>query len=109
MTTQHRKGSIKAKLDELLPDFPSFDVIAHELLHDGESWSVNDSWHLARGCDREEAITHLANRWEVFKINYAPRAAIKNLTDANYSGSEFPALLEVDCIAFAEVRNGADE
>lgn len=109
MKTQHRKGSIEAKLDELLPDHASFDVIAHSLQHDGHGWSTNDSWHMARGCDREEAISHLASRWEVFKINYAPRAAIKNLTDANYSGSEFPALLEVDCIPFAEVRNGADK
>jgi len=63
----------------------------------------------ARGCDREEAISHLANRWAVFKLNYAPRACIKDLSDANWSGDEFPALLEVDCLAFAEVRNGGEE
>jgi hypothetical protein len=107
---KYRKNSIEAKLDSLLPQFPSFDVIAHELWADGEgSYSVNDSWHLARGCDREEAIGHLANRWQIFKANYAPKARVRDLTDENYSGPEFPALLEVDCIAFAEVRNGADE
>lgn len=102
----YRKNSIEAKLDSLLPVFPSYDVIAHELQHDGESYSTNNSWHLARGCDREEAIGHLINRWHVFKANYAPKARVRDLTDANWSGDEFPALLEVDCIPFAEVRNG---
>lgn len=110
MKTTYRKNSIEAKLDSLLPEYPSFDVIAHELQHDGESYSTNDSWFLARGCDREEAIGHLVNRWHVFKANYAPRARVRDLSDANWSGDEFPSLLEVDCIPFAEVRNGgADE
>ncbi len=102
----YRKNSIEAKLDSLLPEYESFDVIAHELWADGDGgYSGNDSWHLARGCDRAEAIAHLANRWYVFKANYAPRAAIKDLSDANWGGDEFPALLEVNCTAFAEVRN----
>lgn len=107
MKTAYRKNSIEAKLDSLLPQFPSYDVIAHQLTHDGCSWSVNDSWHLARGCDREEAISHLANRWHVFKVNYAPKARVRDLSDANWSGDEFPSLLEVDGIPFAEVRNGS--
>lgn len=101
----YRKNSIEAHLDSLLPDYQAFDVIAHELNHDGEGWSVNDSWHIGRDVDRETAISHLANRWEIFKLNYAPRAAIKNIQDANWSGDEYPSLLEVDCIPFAEVRN----
>lgn len=107
----YRKNSIEAKLDSLLPVFPSYDVIAHELWSDCDeySFSVNDSWHLAKRCDREEAIGHLVNRWHVFKANYAPKARVRDLTDANYSGDEFPALLEVDCIPFAEVRNGGEE
>lgn len=109
MKTAYRKNSIEAKLDSLLPEYPSFDVVAHELLHDGESWSVNDSWRLAYRCDREEAIGHLVNRWHVFKANYAPRARVRDLCDANWSGDEFPALLEVNCLAFAEVRNGGEE
>ena len=103
-TLKFRKGGIGDKLNSLLPDYPSFDVIAHELTNDGEGWSVNDSWHLARGCDREEAITRLSYRWEVFKLNYAKRATVRRLNDSSYD-DESPCYLESDCTPFAEVRN----
>jgi hypothetical protein len=65
--TKYCKGSIEARIDSLLPQFPSFDVIAHELWGDGEGgWSVNDSWHLGRDCDREETISHLGSRRAIF-------------------------------------------
>lgn len=104
---RYRKNSIEAKLDSLLPQFPSYDVIAHELWADGDGWSVNDSWHLARGCDREDAISHLANRWQVFKANYAPKARVRDLIDYSCD-EESGSLLEVDGIPFAEVRNGGE-
>jgi hypothetical protein len=105
--TQYRKGTLEARLDDLLPDWPSFDVIAHELWADGDGgFSVNDSWHLGRDCDREEAITHLRHRWEVWKLNYMPKARVADLTDASCD-SESPSLLEVNCAAFAEVRKGS--
>lgn len=105
LTPKYRKNSIEARIDALLPEFPSFDVIAHELWRDERGWSVNDSWHLARGCDREEAIRHLANRWQVFKANYMPRARVRDLEDISCD-VESGCLLEVNCTAFAEVRNG---
>lgn len=106
-TVQYRKGTLESKLDELLPEYPSYAVIAHELWRDDGGWSVNDSWYLSRSCDREEAISHLRNRWEVFKVNYSPRALVCDLSDAA-SDSESPVYLEVNCIPFAEIRN-ADE
>lgn len=105
-TVQYRKGSFEARVDALLPDWTSFDVIAHGLWSDGEGgWSVNDSWYMGRGCDREETITHLKHRWEVFKVNYHPKARVRDLSDAACD-EESPCYLEVDCIAFAEVRKG---
>lgn len=104
--TTYRKGSLEARLDSLLPDWPAFDVIAHELWGDGEGgWSVNDSWHLGRGCSREEAITHLRHRWEAWKLNYYPKARVADLEDC-YDGcyDDAPLGLEVNCVAFAEVR-----
>lgn len=109
MKTTYRKNSIEARIDALLPEFPSFDVIAHELMQEGYGgntcYSVNNSWHLARGCDREEAIRHLANRWQVFKANYMPKARVRDLEDISCD-VESGCLLEVNCTAFAEVRNG---
>lgn len=107
-TAQYRKGTLESKLDEMLPEYPSYAVIAHELWRDDGGWSVNDSWYLSRSCDREEAIYHLRNRWEVFKANYHPKARVSDLSDANWSGDEFPSLLEVDCIPFAEIRNAGE-
>jgi hypothetical protein len=106
-TAQYRKGSFESRIDELLPEYPSYAVIAHELWRDDGGWSVNDSWHISRSCDREDAICHLRNRWEVFKVNYAPRARVRDIEDVNWCGPEFPSLLEVDCIAFAEVHNAS--
>lgn len=38
----YRKHSLEAKLDSLLPQFPSYDVIAHELWRDTEGgWSCD--------------------------------------------------------------------
>ena len=101
MTTQYLKNSLEARLDELLPHAQSFTVIAHELWADDGGWSVNDSWHLSRDCDREEAISALRQRWEVFKANYHPEALVRDLRDVSDEGD---CLLEVDCIPFAEVR-----
>lgn len=103
---KYRKGTFENKIDSLLPDWKSFDVIAHELWKDDGGWTVNDNFRIARGVDREDAIAALKARWEVFKINYHPRACVKDLCDANWSGDEFDSLLEVDCIAFATIRKG---
>ena len=98
----------KEKMEELLPEWEAFDVIAHELLMDMDCWNVNDSWRIARNVDREDAISALHDRWHIFKENYAKQARIKDIEDANYSGEEYPSLLEVDCIPFAEIRNGGE-
>jgi hypothetical protein len=78
-----------------------FDVIAHELMHDGNSWSTNQSWHLRRGADIESVIESARGRWEVFKVNYAPKARVADIIDSGYDENIF---LEVDCIPFLEIR-----
>lgn len=102
-TITYRKNSFEARMDALLPEWPWYDVVVHDLWRNTEGgWSVNDSWHMASGCNREEAISHLRHRWEIFRLNYLPKAAIRDITDI---GDE-DVSLEVDCTAFAEVRNG---
>lgn len=103
MNTTYRKNTIEAKLDSLLPQWPAFDVIALELTHDGCGWSVNTPFRIASAVDRETAIERLASRWHTFKANYAPRACVRDLSDASCEENE--ALLEVDCIPFANVDN----
>jgi hypothetical protein len=105
MKNTYRKNSIEGKLDSLLPQWPSYDVIALELWHDGESWSVNTPFRIASNVDRETAIERLASRWKTFKANYAKRARVCDLSDTSCEENE--SLLEVDCIPFADVRNAS--
>lgn len=110
MKTQFKRPRLETVLAELLaPYFPApdstADVIALELWQDGDGGlSVNSAWFMQRDATLPETLEILRARWEVFKVNYAPRARVSDLGDANYSGPEFPALLECGCIPFAEIR-----
>lgn len=100
---KYRKNSIEGKLDSLLPQWPSYDVIVLELINDGEGWSVNTPFRIASNVDREIAIERLASRWHTFRANYAKRACVRDLSDSSCEENE--STLEVDCIPFADVRN----
>jgi hypothetical protein len=105
----YRKGSVKAALLELLPSDVNegFDVTFWELWRDSEGgWTVNDGWKAGRGLDKAATVDLLAERWEVFKLNYLSRARARDLVD---SGDAYPhdgrveARIEVDCTSFANV------
>lgn len=96
---------LEQRLEALLPKWESYTVVFHGLLREAEGgWSVNDSWTGLSDGDRESAIGLLRHRWEVFKLNYLPKAKVADLTDAGCG--EDDCLLEVDCTAFATVRKG---
>lgn len=97
------RQTLETKLESLLPagDGP-FDVIAYELWREPEGgWSVNTPFRIGSNRDRAEAICDLRHRWNVFKANYISKARVMDLHDV---GDETRCLLEVDCMAFAEVR-----
>lgn len=106
---KYRKGSFEEKIDSLLPignplapEDDRFDLRFFELWRESEGgWSVNDSWRGQRDGDREETISLLRSRWEVFKANYLPKARVCDITDISYEGNV--SNLEVDCTAFADV------
>lgn len=101
-------GAIEGAIRECLDCYPEgtcFDCVAHELWRDVDGgYSVNDSWHIARDVSLSEAIEAIAGRWEVWKLNYCPDARAADLTDTNWSGPEFPALLEACGVPFMEIR-----
>lgn len=105
----YRKGTLEARLNEILPDGDGpFRVVFHELWRDAEGgWSVNDSWYGERSCDRERAIEALRGRWEVFKVNYLREARVRDLTDASSESGH--AMVEVDCTSFADVYAEKEE
>lgn len=80
-----------------------FDVIAHELMHDGEGWSTNTSWYLRRDADIAETLEAARGRWEVFKANYHSKARVRDITDPS-CGCWETLHLDVDCIPFLEIR-----
>lgn len=102
----YRKHTLEARLDALLPvtDKP-LRVQMFELWREAEGgWSVNDSWSVIR--DREDAISLLRDRWEVFKLNYLPKVRVRDLCDI---GDDEETMLEVDCTAFANVSVETEE
>jgi hypothetical protein len=100
---QYRKGTFEARMNELLPDnSDSFSVRFFDLWRDSESgWSVNDSWQACSDESRAGTIRLLRSRWEIFKLNYSPKACVSDIQDIGDQEGEYK--LEVDYTAFADV------
>lgn len=98
---------LETKLETLLPagDGP-FKVVAFELTHDGEGWSVNTPFCIQSSGDRAETLSILRARWETFKANYGSKSRVSDIQDASYT--EGVSNLEVDCKAFADVETLKD-
>ena len=97
--------TLEKKLESLLPpgDGP-FNVIAFELQGDGGgSWCVNTPFRIGTSLDRAGAINRLRSRWNIFKLNYAPKARVAGLSDIS-DGFDGACNLECDGIAFADVE-----
>lgn len=90
-------------LEKLIPEISTekFDVIAYELTHDGEGWSVNRPWYLSRDSDKAQIMADIRGRWEVFKENYLPRGRVCDITD---DGDEDTIYLDCQEIPFLELR-----
>lgn len=104
-TPRPRKGSAVERLASFLASYEPetrFDVIAYELTHDGQGWSVNTPFRIASDVDAMEAVEHAANRFDVFKVNYCTRARVKDIEDTG--DDESAVMLEVQQIPFLEIR-----
>lgn len=96
--------TLEQKIESLLTDGHRFDLIAYELWGNRrEGYDCNNAWRIASNVDREEAIQAARGRWEVFKVNYHPKARVRDIEDVSCSPDH--ALLEVDCIPFLEIRS----
>ena len=97
-----RKGTLARFIfDKLENEAGPFDVIAYELTHDGQSWSVNTPWKIATSASLPEVMEAAQGRWEVFKANYSSKATVKGLSDIG-EGDTFE--LESDYIPFLQIR-----
>jgi hypothetical protein len=97
MTLEKR---IQSELAELADK--TFSIIAHELWGNSrEGYHTNTSWYLARGADFADLLRIARGRWEVFKVNYSPRATIHGLS---FEGDERTVYAESEGIPFLEIR-----
>ncbi len=79
-----------------------FNVIAHELWGNSrEGFETNSSWYIATNADIEIVLESARARWEVFKVNYLPKARVRDIQDTGYDDN---LNLEVDCVPFLEIR-----
>lgn len=69
----------------------TMEIFAYELWGNRkEGYWVNSGWRIYKGDSIEEALDSIRGRWEIFKVNYYPRAVIKEI-DVN---------IEEDIISF---------
>jgi hypothetical protein len=79
-----------------------FEVVAFELWGNArEGFDCNNAWKIARNADLAEVLESARARWEIFKVNYLPKARVCDLTD---SGFDSTLSLEVDSVPFLEIR-----
>ena len=79
-----------------------FDIVAHELWGNSrDGFDTNSSWYIKTNATLEEALEAARGRWEVFKLNYLPKARVGDIVDNGYSDD---LSLEVDCVPFLEIR-----
>lgn len=79
-----------------------FDVIAFELWGNSkDGFDCNDAWKIESNADIETVLESARARWEIFKVNYLPKACVKDIQDI---GLDDNLNLEVDCVPFLEIR-----
>ena len=79
-----------------------FNVVAHELWGNSEEgFSTNSSWYIATNATLEQVLESARARWEIFKLNYLPKARVGDIQDTGFDST---LSLEVDCVPFLEIR-----
>lgn len=79
-----------------------FHVMAHELWGEPEGgFSTNSSWYIATNADIDEVLEAARGRWEVFKVNYLPKAKVADIEDVAWGDG---LSLEVDFLPFIDIR-----
>ena len=62
-----------------------YSLRAFELWGDGDGYSVNSAWTFESNLYKAEALGAARDRFEIYKLNYAPKARIKDLEiEGNY-------------------------
>ena len=94
---------IRNLITETNPDADArFDVVAFELWGNSrDGFDCNNAWKIARGVELNEALEAARARWEIFKVNYLPKARVSDISDTGFDST---LSLEVDFVPFLEIR-----
>lgn len=68
----------------------NFDITFYELIREMEGWSVNSLWVMRSSSDVKTILSDARQRWEVYKVNYSPKARVCDLSDDDFG--------DVDCV-----------
>lgn len=102
-----KRQTLEDVINEFLVNYDQdqeFEVIAHELWGNArEGFETNSSWYLARSADKSEVLTIARGRWEVFKVNYMPRARVKDIEDIGFD-LEHGCSLECNHTPYLDIR-----
>ena len=113
MKTTLRPGTLEHAILAALPapidPLATYTVRAHELTHDGEGWSSNDRFTIAKDVTAEQMLETARERFDVFKANYAPRARIMDLEaldtyNDEEDDEETTLSLEIDFLPFLDIE-----
>lgn len=98
---------LETKIAEILSEYPEgqlFDVCAYELCGNRkEGFDCNDLWRLRRAVTLPDVLEAARGRWEVFKLNYLPKARVCDIKDST-GELGYAAILDVDCVPYLEIR-----
>jgi hypothetical protein len=94
---------IRQLINESNPDTNArFEVVAFELWGNArEGFDCNNAWKIARNADFAEVLEASRARWEIFKVNYLPKARVCDISDTGFDST---LSLEVDSVPFLEIR-----
>jgi len=102
-----KRQTLETLIDSLLSGFPetaTFDISAFELWGNArDGFDCNSSWYIGRDVPRDAVAEYARGRWEVFKVNYLPKARVSDIADINCH-AESGLSLEVDCVPFLDIR-----
>jgi len=94
---------IRQLINQSNPDANArFEVVAFELWGNAsEGFDCNSAWKIAWNADIDVVLESARERWEIFKVNYLPKARVCDLTDTGFDST---LSLEVDSVPFLEIR-----
>lgn len=109
MKRQTLETAISEILAPVLAHDPAatFDVWGCQLQREPDGgWTFNDAFRMIREAGLAEALETARARWDIFKLNYAPRARVADIDCAGegfYPGCQ-SIYIECNYMSFLEIR-----